>query len=38
MPRPRLKPTDEQRRMVKSMAAMGTPQEQIARKIEIRSP
>jgi hypothetical protein len=38
MPRPRLKPTDEQRRMVKSMAAMGIRQEEIARKLEIRSP
>jgi hypothetical protein len=38
MPRPQLKPTDEQRRLVKSMAAMGTPQEHISRKIGIRSP
>lgn len=38
MPRPRLTPGDEQRRLVKSMAAMGTPQEHIARKIGIRSP
>jgi len=38
VPRPRLTPTDEQRRMVKSMAAMGTPQEHIARRIRIRSP
>jgi hypothetical protein len=37
MPRPRLKPTDEQRRTVKSMAAMGIRQEEIARKLEIRS-
>jgi hypothetical protein len=38
MPRPRLKPNDEQRRLVKSLAAMGTPQEHIALKIGIRSP
>jgi hypothetical protein len=38
MPRPKLKPSDEQRRLVKSMAAMGTQQEHIARKIGIRSP
>jgi hypothetical protein len=38
MPRPQLKPTDEQRRLVKSMAAMGTPHEGIARKIGVRSP
>jgi hypothetical protein len=38
MPRPRLKPTEEQRRMVKSMAAMGIRQDEIARKLEIRSP
>jgi hypothetical protein len=38
VPRPQLKPTDEHRRLVKSMAALGTPQEHIARKIKIRSP
>ena len=38
MPRRRLKPTDEQRRLVKSMAAMGIRQDEIARKLEIRSP
>jgi hypothetical protein len=35
MPRPRLKPTDEQRRLVKSLAAMGTPHTDIARKIGV---
>ena len=38
MPRPKLNPTDEQRRLVKSMAAMGIPQDEIARKLDIRSP
>ena len=38
MPRPPLNPTDAQRRMVKSMAAVGIPHEDIARKIRIRSP
>ena len=38
MPRPRLQPTAEQRRMVKSMAAMGIRQEEIARALAIRSP
>ena len=38
MSRPRLKPTAEQRRLAKSMAAMGIPHEGIARKIGIRSP
>lgn len=37
MPRPRLRPTDEQRRMVKSMSAMGIRQDEIARKLDIRS-
>jgi len=37
MPRPQLHPTDEQRRLVKSMAAVGIPQEEIARKIGVRS-
>lgn len=38
MPRPKLKPTEEQRRQVKSMAAVGTKQEDIARVIGIKSP
>jgi hypothetical protein len=38
MPRPQLNPTEDQRRLVKSMAAVGTPQEEIARKIGVRSP
>ena len=38
MARPSFKPTDEHRRMVKSMAAVGIPQEQIAIKVGIRSP
>jgi hypothetical protein len=38
MPRPRLKPTDEQRRMVKAMAAMGIRQERIAGMLGIKSP
>ena len=38
MPRPQLKPNEEQRRLVKSMAAMGIPHEDIARKIGVRSP
>jgi len=38
MPRPRFTPTAEHRRLVKSMAAMGIPHEQIGRKISIRSP
>jgi hypothetical protein len=38
MARPQFKPTDDQRRIVKSMAAMGIPHEQIAIKIGIRSP
>ncbi len=38
MPRPKLKPTEEQRRLVKQLAAVGIPQEDIARKIGIRSP
>ena len=37
MPRPRLNPSEDQRRVVKSMAAMGTPQEHISRRIGIRS-
>jgi hypothetical protein len=38
MPRRKLEPTEDQRRLVKSMAAMGIPQEEIARKIGARSP
>jgi hypothetical protein len=38
MPRPRLKPTEEQRRLVKGMAAMGIRQERIALLIGIKSP
>jgi len=38
MPRRKLEPTDEQRAKVKSYAATGTPQEQIARLIGIKSP
>jgi len=37
MPRPRIKPTAEQRRLVKSLSAFGVPQEQIASRIGIRS-
>jgi hypothetical protein len=38
MPRPKLIPTDEQRRIVKYMAAIGTPHEDIATLLDIRSP
>jgi len=38
MPRPKLNPSEEQRRQVKSMAAIGIPHEDIALKIGIRSP
>ena len=38
MPRPKLNPTADDRCLVKSLAAVGTPQDQIARKIGIRSP
>ena len=38
MPRPKLSPTEEQRRLVKSFAAVGIPQEAIAKQIGIRSP
>lgn len=37
MPRPRFTPTPDQRRLVKSLAAFGTPQEQIARRLGVRS-
>lgn len=38
MPRPKLKPTDEQRLLVKHLSAVGVSQELIARKIGIRFP
>jgi hypothetical protein len=38
VPRPALKPTEQQRRLVKSMGALGMPHEDIARKIGVRSP
>jgi len=38
MPRPPFTPTPEQRTIVKSMAAMGIPQEDIALKLGLRSP
>ena len=38
MPRPRLRPTAEQRSLVKSMAACGIPHQQIAQHLGIRSP
>src|SRR5260370_25157033 len=38
MPRPKLHPNEEQRNLVKSMAACGIPHEQIAKRIGIRSP
>ena len=38
MPRPKLKPDEEQRALVKQLAAVGISQHQIARKIKIRSP
>src|SRR6202040_2044269 len=37
MPRPKLNPSDEDRRLVKSLAAVGTRQEDIARMAHIRS-
>jgi hypothetical protein len=37
MPRPKLTPNEEQRYQVKCLAAVGTPHEDIARKIGIRS-
>ena len=38
MPRPMFTPTADQRALVKSMAGVGFPHEDIARKIGIRSP
>jgi hypothetical protein len=37
MPRPRFTPTEEQRRLVKSLSACGVQHEQIGRRIDIRS-
>ena len=38
MPRPKLKPTEDLRRMVKTMTAMGAKQEDVAARIGVRSP
>ena len=38
MPRPKLNPTEDQRRMVKTMTAMGAKQEEVAMRIGVRSP
>src|SRR5262249_52278404 len=38
MPRPKLVPSDEQRRLVKSLAAVGVPHQENARQIGICSP
>jgi hypothetical protein len=38
MPRPKLNPTEDQRRLVKSLAAFGTRHEKTARMVNIRSP
>jgi hypothetical protein len=38
MPRPKLSPTDEQRRLVKKLAAVGTKHDEIAHMVNIRSP
>ena len=38
MPRPRLNPTEQQRLLVKQLAAVGISQEHIAHKIGVRSP
>ncbi len=37
MARPKIHPTDEQRRLVKSLAAFGIPQDDISRRLGIRS-
>jgi transposase len=37
MPRPKFNPTEEQRRLVKSLSACGVTQEQIARRLGLRS-
>ena len=38
MPRHKFHPTDEQRTLVKTLSAVGIPQEDIARKLGVRSP
>jgi hypothetical protein len=38
MPRPKLNPTEEQRRKVKALSACGTPHEKIAQAVGIHSP
>jgi hypothetical protein len=38
VPRPKFKPTEEQRLLVKHLASVGTPHDQIARKLGVRSP
>lgn len=38
MPRPKLNPTEEQRRKVKALSACGTPHDKIAEMLGIRSP
>ena len=38
MPRPAFKATEQQRRLTRSMAAYGVPQEDIAKVIGVRSP
>jgi len=38
MPRPKLDPSQEQRKRVKSLSAVGITQEEIARQIGVRSP
>jgi hypothetical protein len=38
MPRPRFKPTSVNRQTVKTLAALGVPQEHIARQVGLRSP
>ncbi len=37
MPRPKLNPTEDQRRMVKTMTAMGANQEEVAMRVGVRS-
>jgi hypothetical protein len=37
MPRPKFNPTEEQRRLVKSLSACGVTQEQIAQRLGLRS-
>ena len=38
MPRPKLKPTEEQRRLVKAMSALGIQQKRIALLLGFKSP